>query len=249
MACPSLPFLPHFDDHDEALRSLQRPDRVLSRIGIGFRILKTLVPDSEAQPLQTVVERLAFYTLAVEDYVTGSPYSQSLAVLADQRNLCQHGLLSLIPKSAVSDRPASLVQALRIAATIYSFLVVFPISGIPFKELGQSIRSASTSPAFSKAFKEAPELVVWITVMGAIAAIGTDDRAAFVPVLDRCLRKLRIDTWEALKSLLGKFLWLPGTNDGDGYDLWLEIEESSPFQLGDSSATRTVSSSPDGDLT
>lgn len=68
--------------------------------------------------------------------------------------------------------------------------------------------------------------------MAAIAAIGMEEREWFVAVLHRCLSRLRIESWEALKDMLLKFLWLPSTNDADGYDLWLEVEESNPFRLG-----------------
>ena len=235
---PALCFLPAFeDDHNRALRALRRSDRLLSRLGNGFQVLMTLLPNEEVQPLHSALQLLSLYTLAVEDYITGSPFSQSLVVLADQRNLCQHRLLSLIPMSSTGHTGRTITQVVRTAATIYSFLSVYPISAAPFPELAQTIKNASSTSTFSKTWREAPELAVWIIVMAAIAAIGTEHRTGFVAILDRCLSRLKIDSWEAFKELLHEFLWLPSTNDADGYDIWIEVEESSPFKLGESSTS------------
>ena len=243
---PALPFIPAFDDdHDKILRSLRRTDRLLNRIGNGFKVLAALLPNDDIQSLQTNLQRLGLFTLAVEDYITGSSFSQSLVVLADQRNLCQHGLLSLIPDSSTSGTEPTLVQVIRVAATIYSFLSIYPISAAPFRKLAKTVKKASSTSVFSRAWREAPELAVWVIVMGAIAAIRTEYRTEFVAILDRCLSRLKIASWESLKELLQDFLWLPSTNEPDGYDLWLEVEESSPFKLGESASTEAKRLSPE----
>ena len=230
---PRLPFQPTFnDDHDTLLRSLRRKDRRLQSLGKGFNVLGILLPNTDTQAIQFAFQRLALYTLAVEDYITGSPFGQSLVVLADQRNMCQHSLLSLVPKPG-DDSEHELVHACRSAATVYSLLCVYPISAASFSELALAIKKTLSARAFEKIRREAPELVVWIVVMGAIAAIGSEHRVWFVAVLDRCLSRLKIGSWDDLKELLEKFLWLSATNDADGYDLWLEVEDSNPFKLGD----------------
>ena len=231
---PQLPFFPQFeDDYDKILESFRRPDHLLSSTGNGFRVLSTILSENEATILRKVLQRLSLYTLGVEDYLTGSSFSQSLVRLGDQRNLCQHTLISLIPNPGQVESP--LYGACRLAATIYSFLCVLPISSAPFTQLAASMKVTLSTTSFERAWREAPHLAVWIVVMAAIAAIGTEHRAWFVAVLDRCLNRLKVESWDALKDLLQEFLWLPSTNDNDGYDLWLEIEESNPFQLGDDS--------------
>jgi hypothetical protein len=237
LTIPRVPFKQAFnDDYDMILRSLRRPDRLLRSLGNGFTVLDTILPDADLQALQTTLQRLSLYTLGVEDYITGSPFGQSLVTLADQRNLIQHGLLSLIPHANDCAEP-SLIHVCRLAAMIYSFLCVTPISPAPFSALTIPIQSTLSGGSAEDIWREAPELAVWIAVMAAVASTGCDSRAWFVAVLDRCLRRLKIQSWDALKALLQDFLWLPTTNDADGYDLWLEIEESSPFQLGESSTS------------
>jgi hypothetical protein len=229
---PHLPFVPnHKDDYDSILHSLRRPNRTLQSLGSGFWTLLAILPGSDLLALTTALERLSLYSLGIEDYITGSLFRQSLVDIADERNLCHHGLLSLIPQPH-SPREHALVRACRLAATVYSFLCVFPISSAPFAKLATMLKKCLSTATFSQAWKDALELAVWIVTMAAIAAIGMEEREWFVAVLDRCLSRLRIESWEALKELLLKFLWLPSTNDADGYDLWLEVEESNPFRLG-----------------
>ncbi len=225
-------FQPAFnDDHDTLLRSLRRKDRRLQSLGKGFNVIGIIIPNNDTQALQFALQRLALYTLAVEDYITGSPYGQSLVVLADQRNMCQHSLISLMPNPG--DNEHDLVHASRTAATIYTLLCVYPISAASFSDLATAIKKTLSTRAFEKIRREAPELVLWIVVMGAIAAIGNEHRVWFVAVLDRCLSRLKIGSWDELKELLERFLWLSTTNDADGYDLWLEVEDSNPFKLGE----------------
>ena len=234
LTTPCLPFQPAFnDDHDTLLKSLRRRNRRLHSIGNGFSVLGIALPNTDLQALHATLQRLSLYTLAIEDYITGSSFAQRLVVLADQRNFCQHSLLSLIPNPD-NDAENDLIRVCRIAAMTYSFLCVFPISATSFAKLAAAIKTILSRRNFEEIRREVPRLVVWIVMMGAIAAIGSEHRTWFIAALDRCLSRLKIDSWDALKELLEEFLWLHSTNDADGYDLWVEVEESSPFKMGES---------------
>ena len=239
---PSLPFVPSFrDDHGKILRSVRTADRPLCTLGSGFSVLDRLSGSAEAKTLQAALQQISLYVLAVDDYIVGSPLSQSLVVLADQRNMCQHGLLAMISSSTSDKAKQAIVQVCTAAAMVFSLLCVYPISAAPFSKCAAEVRGMLVSKSFEQVWREAPELATWIAVMGALAAIDTGHRTWFVAVLDRCLSRTGISTWEGLRGLLQDFLWLPATNDADGYDLWNEIQESNPFKMDDSQEANEVS--------
>jgi hypothetical protein len=82
---------------------------------------------------------------------------------------------------------------------------------------------------FASFWDKAPELLIWMLFMFAIAAVGKPERAWAVAILDRCSRRMRIYNWDSMQALLSEFLWLPITNDFDGMEVWDEIEQSNPF--------------------
>ena len=116
------------------------------------------------------------------------------------------------------------------AATIYSLTCLYPIADAPFEELARSIKSCLIETDLSQAWLDAPRLMTWVITMSAIAALGAPEHQWYVVVLERCMRRVKINTWQAYQSLLLDFLWFPSTNDKDGQDLWDKIENAVPFQ-------------------
>ncbi|RVX74522.1 hypothetical protein B0A52_01648 [Exophiala mesophila] len=240
---PSLHFVAGLDfDIATSLSVLRRVDRPLRQLGHGFRILKTLRPDSSDR-LLTCLHYLSLYTLGIDDYLAVRPAAQSLIVIADQRNYVQHNLMTNIPNSKSPDTHDNdedhLHTLCHLAATIYSLLCVFPIPAAPFHSLATRIRTILGHAKLAREFAEAPELMLWISVMGALASIGssTGDRAWFVVALDRGFRRLKLESWDELRAILLRFLWFPSTNDYDGGVLWEEVEDSDPFDFGPPSQT------------
>jgi len=141
--------------------------------------------------------------------------------------------MRLTPDASEVQQEHPMVRLCRLGTVIYSLLVVFPVPAIaaPFHQLAQDVKAQLTQPSVQARSTEAPELILWVTVMGAVAAIGTTDRQWYLTTLDRLTRRLNINTWTSLKERLGMFLWFEYTNDSDGLKLWREIEESSPFRL------------------
>lgn len=178
------------------------------------------------------LHRLSLYSIAVDDYIAGRSTAQSLALLGEERNFVQHGIMSLTP---VLNEPCSagdeLLDICQLAAVIFSLLCVFPYPAAKFELLVNRIRGIMSGYTFAKEWSEAPDLMLWITYMTAVASVNSEPRIWFIKILDRCLRKLKIDSWDTLKKdVLLEFLWLPVTNDADGSDLWDEIEASNPFE-------------------
>ncbi|KIW58837.1 hypothetical protein, variant [Exophiala xenobiotica] len=63
--------------------------------------------------------------------------------------------------------------------------------------------------------------------MGAISSMGTSERGWGLATLDRMTQRLSMNSWAGLKERLKVFLWFEYTDDGDGFKLLIELEETS----------------------
>lgn len=229
---PRTVFAASFDfDIGTSLLANRRPDHPLCQMGTDFSALKNLDSSFYTDTLQLSLENLALYSLGVDDYITGRSARASLAILADQRSYVHYALLCLIPAEDYGNRlPHSPIATIcHLAGLVYSFLCCFPMPAAPFGKLVKSIEHQLKAYNWTEEWDKAPRLLVWVLYVTGIAAVETRDRTWVVSTLDRCLRRLKIETWKELKILLSKHLWLPATNDFDGIDLWKEIEESNPL--------------------
>jgi hypothetical protein len=235
---PRLPFLSCLDDIDldTALSRSLRANHPLRTLGRGFSVLDNFGSPLTALDLQIALHRLSLYTLAVDDYLAARSSAQSLAMLGEERTFVMYGLMQLAPDLDQPCAPGDeLLELCYLAIAIYSLLCIFPIADAPFGRLVQRIKSLLLARDFTKEWSEAPKLMLWMSFMTCIASVGQEDgtRTWLVSIIDRCLRRLKIDSFNSLKdSVLLEFLWLPTTNDDDGNDLWDEIEASNPFQGG-----------------
>ncbi|KIY02124.1 uncharacterized protein Z520_02262 [Fonsecaea multimorphosa CBS 102226] len=239
---PRLPFTPCLDvNFESALARVWRADHPLHRLGRGFSTLDQFDSSLTSLDLEIALRGLSQYTRAVDDYLAARPEAPSIAVLEELRCFVMHGILSLTPDL---DEPcpagAEVLHTCQLAALTFGMLCVFPLPAAPFELLARSIKRCLSRCDFARAWSAAPHLTLWITFIGGVASLGSVDsnsgdngtRAWFVCIIDRCLRKLKIDSWTALRDdVLLEFLWLPATNDNDGIDLWDEIEASSPFAV------------------
>ena len=217
-----------------SLAMCRRIDHPLNLLGHGFRALEVYATTRFGRRLQVCLDDLALYTLGVDDYVAGRSIRQPLSTLCDQRNYVQHNLLSLLPaKNTVQlEEPDPFLTVCHLAALLYSFTCVFPIPAAPFHTLVSRVKHRLSTQGFAAQWEEAPRLLLWILYISGIASVGTADREWFVGTLDRCLRRLKIESWEALREVMLEFLWLPLTNDFDGMDFWDEIDRSNPLGGG-----------------
>ena len=173
----------------------------------------------------------------------GRSHAPLLGVLADQRNFVQHSLMSMRPVPGDTNQVSSedtflLQEACWTATAIYSLIAVFPISPphAPFVHFAQQLKGylINTSAHVSRRWQRPPQLVLWMTFMGAIASVAEDEdkhdvRAWYISVLERLVHRMDISTWEGLKEVLLNYLWFPNTSDNDGQQLWREINSSNPF--------------------
>ncbi|EXJ68432.1 uncharacterized protein A1O5_08224 [Cladophialophora psammophila CBS 110553] len=229
-------------DFESLLSRVWKANHPLHRLGQGFSVLDSFDSSPKSSDLQLALRGLSLYTLAVDDYLAARSVAPSLAVLEDLRCFVMHGILALTPPDLLSDpcpQPGAdeVLYICQLAALTYGMLCIFPLPAAPFELLANRIKQSLSRHDFTKAWAEAPRLMLWITFVAAIASSGLTNnvtRSWFVCTIGRCLRKLRIESWTALKDdVLLEFLWLPATNDADGIDLWAEIvEASTSFVVG-----------------
>lgn len=233
LQAPRLDFAPCMHmDLESSLAGNRRTDHPLRQMGSGFDVLPGLDNFSNsAKILQNDLRQLAQYSLGVDDYIAGRAARKSPHLLAEERLYAQHMFLSLL--SSQSDKTESslapVLALCRLAGIVYSYLCVFPLPAAPFELAVDQLAAQLEANDFRDEWALAPHLMIWIVFMFGIAAMGMPEQARAVAILDRCVRRLHIASWEELKGLLLTFLWLPITNDADGIDLWDKIEESNPL--------------------
>lgn len=214
---------------------MRQPSHPLSDLGKGLVVLQGVLPPDKVVHLYPVLRRLCDYTLAVHNYVEGTLGAYGLDVMADARNFVQYSLMSLAPDAETSgvEHTDLFFELCRLAAMIYSLLVVFPlpVTTAPFAMLGRQIKEQMSKSTVHARWSEAPQLMLWITFMGAIASIGSSERFWYISLLDRLIGRLKVGSWLEMKKLLEDFLWFGSTSDIDGLDLWKEIQHSSPFSV------------------
>ena len=230
---PMLPYAQMGADVIGPLNAASRRNHPLVGLGRGFRILPELLGHESVEQLLMALKWIIQYTFAVDDHVKSRPEAHKLGCLSDERNFVQHSLLLLTPLRAEEPDDPPLLHLSRLGTVVYSMLVVFPLPAIaaPFQRLAQDIKAQLLDPSIQAWWTEASDLILWVTAMGAIAAIGTPDREWYRTILDELTRQLGLESWPSMRERLGMFLWYVYTNDSDGLKLWTEIEESNLFRV------------------
>lgn len=214
---------------EEWTNSVYRADHPLASLGVGFTALSTWLPVEEASQLYMVYIDLANYTRATYDFIHGLAETRNRAVMADQRNLVQHKLMSLRLLDNEQYESRDIYDLCWLVGVAYSMIAVFPLSpkAAQFDRLARLIRTRMVTPTVVERWTQAPRLVIWMTVIGALCAIGTTDRIWYIEVLRQECERLLIRHWQDLQTLLLEFLWFPLPSDTDGQELWAEVESSS----------------------
>jgi len=210
---------------DKWLWMTQRADHPLVALGHGFSALRLWLPCERASQLQLVFNNMADYTRASHDFILGPPGDRNRALMADQRNSVQHSLLSLRLAEDETFLERDLFELCWLAGVAYSSIAVFPLApnAARFDRVAHLLKENLGRPLVLQNWSKATDLVLWITVIGALCAVGTSDRDWLVHLLTQEVERLGISTWRTLKLRILRFLWFPLTSDVDGEELWAEV--------------------------
>lgn len=154
-----------------------------------------------------------------------------LSKIADQRNFIQHSVLCLPPGVQITaSYPGGLLlyDACRIAALIFCLGVVFPLpyetSPLPVlaEMLKQELEKILKIPGPPLESRRQNEALLWVVVMGGIAAAGTRERPWFAAQVHNLTRKNGVRRWSELVTIMESMLWLGSACDHAGRELWDE---------------------------
>ena len=232
MRRPAFTFISRMRSPEHALRQAAMRSCSRSMLGTGFSQLD-VVPDTDhLARLKTVLYRMRDYTLTLDTF-DGDFHSEiTMGMLVEMRNFVQHSLLSLCPDpspNGIVEPP--LMEMCRIAAIIYSWIVIFPapLQAMPLHAASARIRELLDDAQADEHWLNIPHLMVWIVFMGAIASFGSLEEQGYIRFLKRALQRLNIDSWSVLRSCLETFLWYSSASDLDGLDLWHDIIEDNSY--------------------
>jgi hypothetical protein len=203
----------------------------IGRLGTGFLDVCESSTAAELHDLWKVIQQMCEFTIIVENHVQGRWTPRTFTMLIDQRNFVQHSLMSLKTKQELYDNDSVVIEPLyeccRLAVIVYSFLVIFPIPPVagPFEALAQQLGAEFTTVNLHDQNLSTSKLLLWVLMMGAIAAIGLPERRWFLSHIQTLSAHMGIAKWEEMKEILQLFLWLPSTSDPDGRDVYIEMQE------------------------
>jgi hypothetical protein len=236
---PVFPFLAHSDDFMIQGRiSISDQERLWTSSTLaccGSEVWKAWEASTatEVQELCVVVRHMCDFMIVMENHIQGRWSPRTFTVIIDQRNFVQHSLMSLNSKQELLDDGFSVEEVLyepcRLAVIVFSFLVVFPIPPVsgPFESLTEQLLAELMEIDISGESASRSRMILWISVMGAIGAIGLPERQWFLNSAREMSSRLVVQSWKALKDILQSFLWFPSTNDPDGQELWSEMQVNS----------------------
>ncbi|KAJ5631841.1 uncharacterized protein N7484_011941 [Penicillium longicatenatum] len=155
------------------------------------------------------------------------------SLLADQRNLTEYTLLTLVPSQAIISyfshpTQGTTYEACRLAGLIFGVGVIFPIpqQNSPLQGLAKRLCTAILQPTAAVLWSHPSTRVplIWILILGGIAASGSPDRSFFVSSLADIVRRNNVRSWTEIRLSLDKMLWHEGACEKAGRKLWCEVD-------------------------
>ncbi|KIX06546.1 uncharacterized protein Z518_04522 [Rhinocladiella mackenziei CBS 650.93] len=194
-----------------------------SKLGRGFRYFRSTPAGRE---LLDVLESFCEVTTALDHYYRGGPTAPELIDLIEARNSSQHRLLSQIPAELdLSDLEMCLHQAIRLAALIFSDMVLFPLPEAQQvkQRLAPMLRQTLEACRFLQSWELNAQVLVWALVLGGIATSFSNGQVWFIDQLLQQLSALQVLEWSTLESICSKFLWWKPVCSEPGQRLWKEM--------------------------
>jgi len=176
-----------------------------------------------------VLECMEAITRAIEHYLLGKPGCLSLAQIIRTRTGIQKRLLILPTSKELDPAPSSrpnLYESCRLTAIIFSVAVIYPVPNT-YDVLQTLVRELTASLEVTDIESQTADyfgLLLWMLVLGGIAALEKPERAWFVSNLALLSRRNggRLE-WEDAEEISKEFLWLECACGPGGRKLWDEV--------------------------
>jgi hypothetical protein len=175
-----------------------------------------------------VIQSMVDLTIFIDCHCNGTKPIRNFTTFIDRRNYVQHSLMSLpsgeeLLKEEVSS--ISLYESIRHVAIIYSAAVTFPLPALSghFHKLAAILQTLLESSKFDPCWRHCPRTLLWILILGGIAASDTREREWFVRNIAIVAKVSKVATWEQVVGVMEGFLWLDSACDAGGRILWAEV--------------------------
>lgn len=147
----------------------------------------------------------------INKYSGSIPFDSQTSKFVQYRDLIQYRLLCLSPGKD---------DLCRLAALIFNYGVIFPISDPrPIWKLTKELYFAILNPGIIA--HESREFMLWVAIIGGIAATGRELHHVFVTLVAQYANALRLHDWSAVLQVLERYLWLDLACGDSGRDLWM----------------------------
>jgi len=195
----------------------------LTRLGDSFSELQYFgLSGGMARVLQQMVDM----TILIDCHCRGTIPIKDFTPYIDRRNSVQHRLMSLPSGGELLGVTSTcLYESIRHTAFIYSAAVTFPLPALSghFHKLVAILQPLLESSKSDPCWRHCPTTLLWILILGGVAASGTKEREWFVRNIATVTKILKIDSWEQVTEVLEGFLWLDSACDAGGRILWAEV--------------------------
>jgi hypothetical protein len=219
---PHFPFLDRWihEPHDSCASLASHLSR--ESLATGFQ---DIVDGGITETAANVFETMADLTVEIEMHHRGVKPICDMALFMDRRNAVQHRLMSLPtgdelePGEVGSTR---MYEAIRLAAIIYSAGVTFPLppyQGI-FRRLSGRLKTILEESKFDQCWQSSPKILLWVLVLGGVAALESEERSWYVRTLAVVSRSLDISEWDDVVEEMAHYLWLDSACNAGGRLLW-----------------------------
>jgi hypothetical protein len=123
-----------------------------------------------------------------------------------------------------SESDQMLVEVLCVGALLYmqATLQEFPYSAVGSTNLVNKLKDSVMLIKIRN--QQEGELMVWLLFMGGIEARSAEDRSWFVAQIGKLVGRLRLRTWEAVKSAMEWLWWVDKIHEERCRNLWGEVE-------------------------
>jgi hypothetical protein len=234
---------PYWPLLDRTMRSkLEMPKVPCRKLAQRFQDLLSFGINNKAA---SVLQELADLTTIIDNHCRGSKFISDITVLIDHRNTVQHNLLSLPKGDELEPGEISsvcLYDAIRLAAVIYSAAVTFPLpplTGI-FRKLATELKIVVDESKSDRCWQLCPKTLLWILVMGGIAATNAPERIWYIQNLSVVSSALRFLNWDEAADEFSNYLWLESACDAGGRLLWMEVMDHKALQDVNDSASPDI---------
>jgi hypothetical protein len=197
-----------------------------------------LVPLGINNDAANVFQSMVDLTLVIDSHCRGINPITDFKVFIEKRNAIQHSLMSLPTGDELEDGEISsvcLYESIRHTAIIYSVAVTFPlppVSGI-FRKLAGSLKDILEKSKLDPCWLLCPKTLLWMLILGGIAASETTDRAWYVQNLAALSIALNLTEWKDVAEEAENYLWLESACDAGGSSLWNEVKNEMLLNGGD----------------